>query len=498
MKRIFLSLILSSITCLFNNLQAQVAARKGATLEDIHLHINDLTIKNDKEAKEQLLLEAKELIKSKNERWVILGANLLESLQKPTEAQDSYKLIIKKFPKGVFARIQDYNKVFDTRNKISLNERENLYNKWLEKFPINSFDKQERTIYIEGDTKMAVLFINDNNIDKAISYIEKFKSDPNYPVYINQIGSELIKKNHYDLALSLLEPAFNTAREATSEFSTIQNKLALSRAYYNLAPNLARVLTATGKNEKAIEILEELSEKSSVKNASSTRLLANTYMHSGRYLDAFTLLQNYLTNNESDDKIMTDLRALYIKLNKNITGNLEDYFSKLTTKSNDILSVKYRDQMTKKVAPNFSLLNMNDEIVTLSELKGKVVILDFWATWCGPCKQSFPGMQAAVDKYKDDKDVVFLFIDVWQKEENYKELAQQFIKDNKYSFHVLFDEMKDRANSTASAYGVRGIPTKIVIDREGYICFESSGGSTEIAKIVNEMSTKIELAKKGS
>lgn len=106
-------------------------------------------------------------------------------------------------------------------------------------------------------------------------------------------------------------------------------------------------------------------------------------------------------------------------------------------------------------------------------------------------------MQAAVNKYKDDKEVEFLFIDTWQREENYKEVVKDFITEHKYTFHVLFDEMKDREKATTTAYGVRGIPHKVVIDKEGFIRFESSGGSADVEKIVAEMEAKIELARKG-
>ncbi|WCT14363.1 TlpA family protein disulfide reductase [Mucilaginibacter jinjuensis] len=130
-----------------------------------------------------------------------------------------------------------------------------------------------------------------------------------------------------------------------------------------------------------------------------------------------------------------------------------------------------------QAAPDFNLKDFSGKTVSLAALKGKVVILDFWATWCVPCHENFPAMKQITDHYKADADVVFLFIDTREKAPNYIQLAKADMKKHNYDFHVIFDEpgTDGKQNKYYNTLGMLGIPTQFIIDRQGIIRYKFVG-----------------------
>ncbi len=145
--------------------------------------------------------------------------------------------------------------------------------------------------------------------------------------------------------------------------------------------------------------------------------------------------------------------------------------------------------MLSKPAVQFALKDLDGKDVKLAELKGKVVIVDFWATWCGPCKASFPYLQKVYDKYRSNQNVLILAVNTSEQKQGKErlDLVKQFMSDNKYTFPVLIDDQ-----GVAQKFGVEGIPTKYVIDKQGTLRFESVGFG-DGPRMITELTTQIEM-----
>jgi len=113
-----------------------------------------------------------------------------------------------------------------------------------------------------------------------------------------------------------------------------------------------------------------------------------------------------------------------------------------------------------EAALDFKLMDLAGKEVTLASLKGKVVLLDFWATWCGPCKQAMPFIQKISEDYKG-KDVVILGVNTWEKKEG---AGKKYMTDKGYTYGCLL-----AGDELAVAYGISGIPTLIVIGKDGKV-----------------------------
>jgi len=139
---------------------------------------------------------------------------------------------------------------------------------------------------------------------------------------------------------------------------------------------------------------------------------------------------------------------------------------------------------TPYVAPAFELQNMDEEKVHLSDYKGKVVLINFWATWCPPCVREMPSMERLYRKFKD-RPFTVLALNQMEDEDQVFAFTGQLEIDP--SFTLLFD----RDSRVANQYGIRGLPTTYLIDKKGMVRYRAIGGRLldhpQVIKVIQQL-----------
>jgi cytochrome c biogenesis protein CcmG, thiol:disulfide interchange protein DsbE len=129
-----------------------------------------------------------------------------------------------------------------------------------------------------------------------------------------------------------------------------------------------------------------------------------------------------------------------------------------------------------RTAPDFTLTSFSGEKITLSDLKGKTIFVDFWATWCAPCRESIPHL---VDLYKTYHDKGFVIIGV-SVDKGDSDLVRRFATSLDIPYPIVIAE-----GDLEKQYGVTALPTGFLIDKDGRIREKFLGFSTAVANQLN-------------
>lgn len=119
------------------------------------------------------------------------------------------------------------------------------------------------------------------------------------------------------------------------------------------------------------------------------------------------------------------------------------------------------------VAPAFTLKNLAGEEVSLKDYRGKKVMLNFWATWCPPCKEEMPAMEQFYKESSKEVEILAVNLDPQNN-------VNSFVKDNKLTFPILLDQN----GTTQQIYSIISIPTTLIIDEQGLILKKHIGSMT--------------------
>ena len=150
--------------------------------------------------------------------------------------------------------------------------------------------------------------------------------------------------------------------------------------------------------------------------------------------------------------------------------------------NNDVKTEEPEKVETPVVTSAVSFKGEDGKTILLSSLKGKVVFINFWATWCPPCIEELPSINELKKSFKGNQDIVFLMVDV----DSEMEKSSAFMKENKYDLTVYIPASEIPSDFLGSA-----IPTTVILDKSGQIAARMEGGrdytNPDIVKALNEL-----------
>ena len=222
----------------------------------------------------------------------------------------------------------------------------------------------------------------------------------------------------------------------------------------------------TAKQDSAKQLLQEFPEKEAEINQ-SMKIEFTTYQ---------TNIQSFVSQNPNSAALLPVLSLINMENETETYGNILNQISVGFPESSTIKEIQKQFNAIKakkesenilgigKEAPDFTETKIDGGTMSLSDLRGQVVLLDFWASWCGPCRRENPNVVKTYNKYKNDG---FTVMSVSLDKEKNKWAAA--IKKDNLSWPNHVSDLKGWSSAAAKKYNVRGIPFTVLIDKEGKI-----------------------------
>lgn len=387
-----------------------------------------------------------------------------------------------KNPKGLIAESWLHGQIAAERDTF---KRVELTEKYLSLFPF----KEEL-----GNLFMSV-YIRAKQYERALAMLETMKN-PIVSAYNSIAWRHIEKGERLEEAISWAKKGYDVAlrdpKSTKPEYMTLNDWI--EQAKYNrssVGDTYAFGLMKLGRYDEATAVFEDAYAASDGMDEEINTHYVECLMKSGKNEKAMEIAFTSVAKGMAGQQLTEMYKAAYSTV-KGSNAGFDSVYALAKSEAVKELKEKLKKEIIDQPAIDFELKSIDGSIVKLSNLKGKVVVLDFWATWCGPCISSFPTLQKVYDKYKENPNVKILTLNTWErvKPEEREQHVKNFIEKNKYTFPVLFD------TDVVSKYEVEGIPTKFIIDQNGKIRFKDVGfgGAQEME---NKMNLQFEMLLSG-
>lgn len=329
------------------------------------------------------------------------------------------------------------------------------------------------------------------DLRELVAFIDKTPGIPAVTIYqaVNYVGAnDSLRNDAYRLIDKGLAAADNASirpqHVGPSEWNEQQR---ISKSLLNFVKGA--ILTDEGKNAEGLAALEtavrlggDQTDKSVYEHYISSLITA------GRKKDAADAAKTAIARGSATQSVFDSFRTLMREEGMN-SASAESELSKLRAQARKVVAQELARSMLNQPMIDGNLTTLDGRPIRISDWKGKVVLIDYWATWCGPCRKSFPSMQKLYEAYKNNPGVTFAIVNVWERGDDRVKIVNDFLKNNpSLSFPVYLD----KTDAVVSKYGVTGIPTKFFLGKDGRVQFKEVGYLPE-EQFLEESTNRIEM-----
>lgn len=417
------------------------------------------------------------------------------------------KRVLADYPTGSTARFIAYNNTMD--GSMNKDQVITSYEDFLKQFPIEQWRKnpnEQSFIYYAVYRGLGSSYFDSRQFDKFVAL---------YNTLDFRTGNELMRWNImraymfkmvgkdtlYDISEAIIPKLI--ARKADNSYSEDFNSKA--QVDSNVSKNLDErlfthisLLNDLKKYNEARKYFLAISEEGRYNNAELNDIHLQVLEGLKDDKQILPLLEMSARQNAMTPRILDKLKAIYLKAHNGDEKGYESYFASLKSDEEQAEMKAYVDHnWVNHPMPSFRLENADGLFITSEDWKGKIVVVDFWATWCRPCIMAFPGMQLLVDKYAHDKDVAIYMLGTMQNGD-YKSKSVNYVLSEGFRFNLLHDSVNPRTNEQdvvfkqlVPLFGDSSIPRKIIV-KDGRVRYCSGGYSGSPSKLMDELSIAIE------
>lgn len=373
------------------------------------------------------------------------------------------------------------------RNEPNWTRRKALYQAYVQEFPASTHTPGLTVLMTDG-------YYKNGDITGLVAFVDLQPTTHTDVLMLNTMAFQLADERRS------LPEAERLVRRAMAVLETQPRPGNLSVAAWEtekqgrhrqLMNTLARTLEQQGRYAEAYAAYEKALLPDDIDN-SEPRTNERYYLcalRTNHAADARPLAEAAVQAGKATPRLKAALRDWYAKQPGQNEAKAEAYLADLEADIRADQRDELRQKMINQPAPAFALTDLLGRTISSAACKGKVVVLDFWATWCAPCVASFPAMQQAQTRFQNDPNVRFLFVNT--REGGPVQRVHDFMTKHPYPFVVPLDGNQRVAN----AFGVQGIPTKVVIDPNGRVRYRSVGYNGNPEATVDELTLVVEMLK---